>query len=34
MNMVLAGDPLQQLEAGSLSWFVAYYRDEKKATLR
>jgi hypothetical protein len=31
MNMVLAGDPLQQLEAGSLSWFVAYYRDQKQA---
>lgn len=30
MDMVLAGDPLQQLEAGSLSWMAAYYRDDKK----
>ena len=32
IDMVLAGDPLQQLEAGSLSWFAAYYRDDKKAS--
>jgi hypothetical protein len=31
MDMVLAGDPFHQLEAGSLSWMAAYYRDEKKA---
>jgi hypothetical protein len=30
VDMVLGGDPFHQLEAGSLSWVAAYYRDEKK----
>ncbi len=30
MDMVLAGDPLRLLDAGSLAWLAAYYRDEKK----
>jgi hypothetical protein len=29
MDMVLAGDPKRKLEAGSLSWLAAYYREEK-----
>ena len=28
-DMVLAGDPFRQLEAGSLAWMAAYYREEK-----
>jgi hypothetical protein len=31
VDMVLAGDPLRQLEAGSLSWMAAYFPDEKPA---
>jgi hypothetical protein len=31
MDMVLAGDPERKLEAGSLSWMAAYYREEKQA---
>lgn len=30
MDMVLAGDPYRQLDAGSLAWLAAYYREEKK----
>ncbi len=33
-DMVLAGDPDRQLEAGSLSWFAAYYREEKPKKLK
>jgi hypothetical protein len=29
MDMVLLGDPKRKLEAGSLSWVAAYYREEK-----
>jgi len=29
MDMVLLGDPKRKLEAGSLSWMAAYYREEK-----
>lgn len=29
MDMMLAGDPLRKLEAGSLSWIAAYYEDKK-----
>jgi hypothetical protein len=30
MDMVLMGDPKRKLEAGSLSWVAAYYREEKQ----
>ena len=33
IDMVLGGDPEQKLEAGSLSWMAAYYREEKKTLL-
>ncbi len=32
-DMVLSGDPLRQLEAGSLAWIAAYYREEKPKKL-
>lgn len=31
IDMVLGGDPERKLEAGSLSWLAAYYREEKPA---
>lgn len=29
IDMVLSGDPLRQLDAGSLAWMAAYYREDK-----
>jgi hypothetical protein len=34
IDMVLGGDPERKLDAGSLSWFARYARDEKPALAR